>query len=231
MFANILGALSRFSEIRFGDSRSVDSDRGFELYRYYKVDGSLDYDKYRETQIKGNRKKIDKTWVAEENIEFLSNYIRTTIQGAEFGLCHGTRRGREQEWFRKYLDAEVIGTEISPTAVQFPNTIEWDFHETKPEWIGNVDFIYSNSLDHSYNPEKCLNAWMSCIRKGGVCFLEHTSGHESATHLDPFGAHIAMMPYLILRWGKGRYFVREILDAPSKADALTYVRFIVIQRF
>jgi len=231
MFANILGVLSRFSEFSIGDSRSVDSENGFELYRYYKADGSLDYDNYKETQIMGNRRKIDKIWAAEENIEYLSNYIKTTIQGAEFGLCHGTRRGREQEWFQKYLDAAVIGTEISPTAIQFPNTIEWDFHDVKPEWIDNVDFIYSNSLDHSYNPEKCLNAWMSCIRKGGVCVLEHTSGHESATRLDPFGAHIAVMPYLILRWGNGRYFVREILDAPTKSDALAYVSFIVIQRF
>jgi hypothetical protein len=96
--------------------------------------------------------------------------------------------------------------------------------------VENVDFIYSNSFDHSYDPEKCLNAWMSCIKKGGVCILEHTSGHESATRLDPFGAHLSVMPYLILNWGKGKFHVREILDAPSRANALTYIRFIIIQR-
>ena len=59
----------------------------------------------------------------------------------EYGLAVGN--AIEQEWFRKYLDIDVIGTEISDTASEFPNTIEWDFHETKPEWLNSVDFIYS----------------------------------------------------------------------------------------
>lgn len=41
--------------------------------------------------------------------------------------------------------------------------------------IDATDFVYSNSFDHSYDPEKCLNAWMSCLKKGGICILEHTS--------------------------------------------------------
>ena len=168
--------------------------------------------------------------MSEDNISFLADYIRNTMGDAQFGICLGTRRGKEQEWFRKYLECDVIGTEISPTATQFPNTIEWDYHEVKAEWVDSVDFIYSNSFDHSYDPEKCLNAWMSCIKKGGVCILEHTSGHESATRLDPFGAHLSVMPYLILNWGNGKFHVREILDAPSRANALSYIRFVVIQR-
>ena len=60
-------------------------------------------------------------------------------------LCHGTRRGLEQQYIIEYFEnienLEVIGTEISYTATQFPNTIEWDFHEVKDEWIGNVDIM------------------------------------------------------------------------------------------
>ncbi|MBK6621188.1 MAG: hypothetical protein IPG32_10020 [Saprospirales bacterium] len=51
------------------------------------------------------------------------------------------------------MNCEVIGTEISDSASKFSHTIEWDFHEVKPEWIGRADFIYSNSFDHSYDPE------------------------------------------------------------------------------
>jgi hypothetical protein len=104
----------------------------------------------------------------------------------------------------KYLDCQVIGTEISDTANEFPHTIQWDFHEAKNAWIDSVDFIYSNSFDHTCDPKKCLNVWMSCVREGGICILEHTSGHERATELDPFGAHISQMPYLILLWGEGK---------------------------
>jgi hypothetical protein len=211
-------------------SSNITTREGFELYGYTKPDGTFDYETYKQVQVAGNLKKLDDVWVREENIAFLSEYIKKTVGEVGFGICHGTRRGKEQEWFSKHLGCEAIGTEISDSAEQFPNTIQWDFHEVKPEWIGAVDFIYSNSFDHTYDPEKCLNAWMSCLKQGGVCILEHSSGHEQAHELDPFGAHVARMPYLILTWGKGKYFVREILDAPSKKSSLKYMKYIVLYR-
>ena len=94
----------------------------------------------------------------------------------------------------------------------------------KPEWLSSVDFIYSNSFDHSFDPEKCLSAWMSCLKPGGVCLLEHTDAHgpRSANELDPFGAELAIMPYLIATWGVGRFAVTDILKAPSGSSTFSY---------
>jgi hypothetical protein len=205
----------------------------FTLYKYLRPDGSFDYEKYLEIQKDGNKRKIEKVWVIEENIAFLSNYIKNAMPSPQFGICHGTRSGKEQEWFRKYIGCNVIGTEISDTAELFPHTIRWDFHETKPEWIDAVDVIYSNSFDHSYDPEKCLDAWMSCIKKGGLCIIEHSNAHgpSGASELDPFGADIIQMPYLITIWGKGRYGVRQLLLAPKRYKRLEYLYFIIIQKF
>ena len=116
--------------------------------------------------------------------------------------------------------SKVIGTEISETAAQFENTIQWDFHDVKPEWLASVDFIYSNSFDHSFDPGKCLSAWMSCLKPGGICLLEHTNAHgpRSVNELDPFGAELAIMPYLVATWGAGRFAVTDILKAPSGAS-------------
>lgn len=229
MMKKVLNPLFRLFGYELIDT-GVESGGGFKLFAYQGKDGSFDYEKYKEAQVKGNYKKIDNVWVREENVEFLAEYLQRTVGEINFGICHGTRRGKEQEWFRKYLDCDVIGTEISDSASQFPHTIQWDFHEIKPEWENSVDFIYSNSLDHSYDPQKCLDAWMSCIKPPGVCILEHSSGHERAHVTDPFGAHISQMPYLILTWGKGRYCVREILDAPERKQSLRYMKYIVIQR-
>ena len=55
--------------------------------------------------------------------------------------------------------------------------------------------------------KKCLNAWMSCIRKDGLCIIEHTSSHETSNSTDPFGAKISKMPFLILSWGNGKFFL------------------------
>jgi hypothetical protein len=213
----------------------------FRVYRYVKPDGSFDYEQYRRIQTEGNKRKIDWVWVVEDNIAFLADYIKRVAGTPHFGICHGTRRGKEQEWFRKYCGCEVIGTEISETATQFPHTIQWDFHETKPEWIGATDFIYSNSFDHSYDPPRCLEAWMSCIRPGGLCILERSSDDagEALSALDPFRADMIVMPYLISTWGRGRYCVRELLEAPHRNEALEaqrlkykldYLYFIVIQK-
>lgn len=204
--------------------------KGFELFQYAKPDGSFDYERYKQVQTAGNKEKIGQVWAIEENIAFLAGYIEKRLGPVKFGLCHGTRQGKEQAWFKKYLKCDVLGTEISDTAEQFLDTIQWDFHDVKPEWIDAADFVYSNSFDHSYDPEKCLKTWMSCVKKGGLCILEHSEGHERATELDPFGADIALMPYMILTWGKGEFCVREILDAPARADEIEYNHFLVIER-
>ncbi|OGL36532.1 hypothetical protein A3F38_00100 [Candidatus Saccharibacteria bacterium RIFCSPHIGHO2_12_FULL_48_21] len=205
----------------------------FFLYSYVDEEGNFDYERYRHIQEVGNINKLDHVWVLEENIIFLSKYLKKKLGKVSFGICHGTRRGLEQKWFRKYLGADVIGTEISETATQFPHTIQWDFHEVKHEWLGKADFIYSNSFDHSYDPEKCLSAWMSCLRPGGLCIIEHTTGHHvvRANQLDPFGAHLVQMPYLITLWGKGRFGVREILFGPVKKDDVEYTAYIMVQNW
>lgn len=206
----------------------------YTLCRYLKPDGSFDYEKYRQIQTEGNRRKIERTWAIEGNIAFLADFIGKIYPNPRFGICHGSRRGDEQTWFAKYLqDCIVIGTDISDTASQFNNTIQWDFHEAKPEWIDSVDFIYSNAFDHSYDPEKCLKTWMSCLRKGGLCIIEHTSGHVSstATELDPFGVDLEVLPYLIMRWAKGKYGIREIVEAPERHAETDFSYFIILQKW
>lgn len=234
MIGQIKGFLAKnFTTPPVSDDREQPQAPGYVLHSYVNRCGEFDYELYRSIQQDGNKRKINQVWAIEENIAFLSQYIKSHSDSPQFGICHGARRGKEQEWFRQHLDCEVIGTEISDTATDFPHTIQWDFHEVKPEWVNSVDFIYSNSFDHSYDPQKCLNAWMSCVKSGGLCILEHSSMHEpgGATELDPFGADICLMPYLITTWGNGTYGVRQLIPAPAKSANVEYLHFIIIQRF
>lgn len=167
------------------------------LHRYLNEQGEFDYDKYRQIQTAGNKRKLNAQWVDEASIEWLSGLMRSLIPAPTFGLCHGTRRGAEQAWFAKHLTCEVLGTEISDTANQFPNTIQWDFHKVKPEWIDTADFVYSNSWDHSYDPIRLFPTWMSCVKPGGICVLEHSPQHVRVTELDPFGITLEEMVDLL----------------------------------
>ena len=128
------------------------------------------YEAYYKAQVKKNRKKLKLVYVKQPEIDIITDHIKQHIPNIKFGICHGVRNAWEVKAFRKNLGIEVIGTEISPTAMQFENTIEWDFHDIKDGWVDNVDFIYSNSFDHSYQPEKCLDQWMRCVKQSGICY-------------------------------------------------------------
>lgn len=138
-----------------------------------------DYNEYVNIQTNVNKGKIKLVWVKGKEIDSIVNHIKGNIKDPKFGICHGVRNAYEVEQFRKKLNINVIGTEISDTAGKFDNTIQWDFHNIKDEWVDGVDFIYSNSFDHSYDPSMCLDKWMSCTKKDGVCYIHW--GHDNTT--------------------------------------------------
>ena len=77
----------------------------------------------------------------------------------------------------EYAGFDVIGTEISDTAGQFANTVQWDFHDVNGEWVSRFDFVYSNSLDHAWNPKFALQTWLNQLNpKGRAGIGIHTLG-------------------------------------------------------
>ena len=67
--------------------------RNMFIYRYEDSDGNFNYEKYKRIQIEGNRRKINSIWENEENIEYLSRYIKKNVKDIGFGICHGSRTG------------------------------------------------------------------------------------------------------------------------------------------
>jgi len=129
-----------------------------------------DYNHYKKEQVKANVKKIVNIWINENTVKKITQYI----DKADNILCHGVRNAKELEFFKKYYSsADIIGTEISHTAKQFKNVIEWDFHNVKEEWKSKFDIVYSNSWDHSYDHIKSLTTWKDQMSTNGFMFLEH----------------------------------------------------------
>jgi len=186
-------------------------DDGMTLFEY------PDYDTYRRVQIAGNHAKLRRQFVKESHVRLLSTYLLADMPPIRFGLCHGTRRGAEQAWFRTHLGegAEVIGTEISDTARRYANTVQWDFHDPNPDWSNRADFVYSNSWDHAFAPERAFGAWIEALRPGGRMLLDH--GREqmpaSANALDPFGITFERLQQFLIDRFAGRGRLREPIDA------------------
>jgi hypothetical protein len=177
-----------------------------------------DHAEYVKEQVRANARKIDQTWAREESMAALAVHIKRLVGKPVFGICHGTRNGAEQRWLAEALPGcTVVGTDISPSAGGFPNTVQWDFHEPVEAWLHKADFVYTNSLDHAYDPEKALRTWMESLAPGGVCVIEHSADHgpKHVTATDPFGVETSLLPRLIDYWGKGKFITKEVIPAPA----------------
>ena len=168
----------------------------FHIYKYES------YEEYKEAQTYHNKRKITSTWADEATLSTIANMLLSKNQ-AVTGLCHGTRNGFEQNFFNyNYNNFNVIGTDISDSATDFDNSIQWDFHDEKEEWENNFDFVYSNSLDQSWKPKLAVSTWIKQLKPTGLLFIEHTKYHgpEYAGAMDPFGAKPTALPYILSDW-------------------------------
>lgn len=164
------------------------------IYQY------ANYEEYVAAQVEANVRKLKNIWVDKVTIQHIKQHrpIAGTI------LCHGTRNATEQKYFQDlYPAAEIIGTEISHTADKFPMTVQWDFHEVNPDWVNKFDIVYSNALDHSYDPVKLLTTWQDQLNNTGHLYLEHgyteTDNYSRAS--DPLEIHDEEIKYLITTLG------------------------------
>jgi len=177
------------------------------------------YAAYRATQIEGNRRKLGHVFAHEANIAVIAAYAENRIGSVRSVLCHGVRNGRELEWFAKHLSGapEMLGTDISDTATQFPHCIQWDFHDENPDWLGKWDLIYSNSWDHAFDPERAFAVWVRCLSPRGLLVLEHSRYHnpDKADALDPFGASIRGLRETLDRAGAPDFAVIDTLHLPN----------------
>lgn len=177
------------------------------------------YEEYRATQIHHNKRKLENVWADDTTLSAIAEDLGSHGLGAT-GVCHGARNGYEVEWFRETLKGEVIGTDISETATEFPHMHVWDFQDVKPEWEGKFDFVYTNSLDQAMEPSRALDAWVQQLTPSGRIYIEHTMAHSThgAGEMDPFGAHPMAMPYLFFTWGRGKYRMVDILEIEAKEN-------------
>jgi hypothetical protein len=161
------------------------------------------YEHYREVQVFHNKRKLNQVWADSKTLDLIVARLHQEFPGVKLkGICHGARNGFEQNYLAENHGISVIGTDISETALNFPRSVHWDFHDENADWIGSHDFIYTNSLDQSWKPRQACTTWLNQLKKGGMLMIEHTIVHSpaGAGEMDPFGAKPVYMPYLLSEW-------------------------------
>ncbi len=225
MITNLKNLIQKFF-LYFGFRISkVDlSEKKFSVYKY------KSYDEYKDTQVYYNKLKLSHIWADELNLKLISEYLLNNSNQKELkGICHGSRNGFEQKKFKELLkNSTVIGTDISETAEEFDDSVVWDFHNDKEEWMNNFDFVYSNSLDQSYDPKKALSVWLKQLNRDGMLFIELSDQHnvQSSGKMDPFGVDPEFFPYLLIEWFSHKISIsvlKSIKENKSKAPVWIYV--------
>jgi hypothetical protein len=196
----------------------------FYLHRYDS------YEQYRDTQVRHNIRKIDRVWADEATLSAMCDVLAADLGGERVlrGLCHGARNGFEQRFISSRPGFDAIGTDISPTAKDFERTVQWDFHDTNPEWLGAFDFVYSNSLDQSWKPREALATWLGQVRRGGYVVIEHTEAHgpNAASEMDPFGVRPTVVPYVIADWFGTSVAVKFVKTKKGNMDKDVWLFFV-----
>lgn len=132
------------------------------------------YQHYQDAQNAANARKLHCVWADDNVLNEIVSRVPPPPSPRGFALCHGSRNGYEQDFLASHLGPLfcVLGTDIAESASTFPATIQWDFHEENSDWVNSCDFVYSNSLDHSYDPEKALRTWIRQLKPAGALFVE-----------------------------------------------------------
>ena len=185
-----------------------DQQNDFYLYEY------SSYDEYRDTQIFHNKRKIDTVFADEATLNKISEVLNSKFDNEKIlGIWHGSRNGCEQNFLNRCSqNIFSIGTDISETAKDFENSVQWDFHDVKKEWVNKYHFVYTNSLDQSWNPKKALLTWFDQLKENGLLIIEHTKYHSSehASEMDPFGVKPTVMPYVLTKWFGSQISIEHI---------------------
>ncbi len=212
---------------KFGYRISKVNNSG-ELVKIYKY---KNYEEYKKTQIHYNKQKLDKIWADKDTLKLISDFLKKNIQSSNIkGICHGSRNGFEQKCFKDEInDSEIIGTDISETASNFENSVVHDFHEEKEEWLNYFDFVYSNSLDQSYDPQKALNTWFRQVKTDRYIILEHSDQHavRASNKMDPFGIETNFFPYLLTEWFGHQISIKIIKSIKSNKNNAPVFFFIL----
>ena len=173
-----------------------------------------DYERYKKVQVVANKLKHDRVFAKQANIHYLRDKFRPYSV-----LCHGVRNGAEVDYFSQYVPY-VMGTDIAPS--DHPAVIECDMHDRTS---GYFDMVYSNSWDHSYDPERMFRVWASQLYRGGHIVLEHTSLHcpSHASERDPFGATRKELMDLLRKVLGSEWKVWMLNGAPDPHHDLVYI--------
>lgn len=164
------------------------------------------YDDYLAAQRRTRRRRSRHAFFTDLGMDRCASWLRANVPNIRRGICHGARDGREAHELSRRLGCEVLATDLFPAPGPVP-VIQHDFQRPLPDSLGQFDFVYSNSLDHSNSPRQTLGLWLSQVHQEGAVLMQWTRADMKARDGDCFAC--TLYELVCLANGVGR--VRDLL--------------------
>lgn len=164
------------------------------------ADNTRDYEEYLAIQqSRFNRKwgtRADARSALQRRFDELFGEIGDTLQSCRKIACMGIRNGAEYSEFSARLpQATVYGVDLGQRVGEVgPHCYQYDFHHLPDDWSDKFDLVFSNSLDHSFEPAIALKEWTRVVKPGGYLLIDFTT--QAPNWADRFGFEEADVPKL-----------------------------------
>ena len=139
-----------------------------------------DYDEYVAHQIEktadpDRRARLLQKFRFKEKVRYFKEKFQRFSDKNSLGqtVCLGARMGEEIEALLQ-LGADCYGVDLVPYP---PHVREGDFQDLHFIEADTIDTFYTNSLDHSSDPEKVFSEVSRCLKEGGTFILDYFAGH------------------------------------------------------
>ncbi len=185
-------------------------------------------DHYRRAQHKtAKRRSSERGYYHKDEIRKIVDWVDYQVPQWRltelYGVCHGANSGREATEFEQVLGNSLfLATDLFPKLGPH-KVIEHDFRRAVLEWEGAFDIVYSNSLDHSNEPQETLRVWSNQLKPNGFMFVEWTYSHRETKGGDCFGASLDEYMMLLEEAGqvRGLIYVGDstVVLAASRKDS------------
>ena len=139
------------------------------------------YYEYRRAQRRGSMRRSGRSSTASaEEIRIISDDVKShVVDFAPHGICHGARCGTEVQLFRDQFPESpadhLFGTDLIGREKL---VLAWDFSQRNKDWVGQFDFIYTNSLDHASNPKRVIRVWLEQLKPTGRLYVTWSTYHK-----------------------------------------------------
>lgn len=145
----------------------------------------MSYAKYLKDQIH----RAESKWGRKPDYdEIFKQQLRLTIKDVEEYIgepvsicCMGCRQGTEVFEFKEaFPKATVYGVDITENIHSIRTHLDvnielHDFNKLPQDWENKFDLIFSNSIDHAFNPTKTFKEWMRVTKPGGHLLIEFST--------------------------------------------------------